>query len=156
METLLLIAAIVCVIVGILGAVLPVLPGPPVSYAALWLMWWRDPSEVSAPALWITGIVMAVLLIADYAAPIWLTKKGGGSKQAERGTMVGLIVGLFFGPWGILLGPFIGALIGELLVRSPLRKALKVASLSFVAFLQTTGLKLLYGFILGVMVLIAI
>ena len=156
MDILLLTLAIVCIIVGIVGAVLPMLPGPPVSYAALWLMWWRDPSEVSTMTLWITGVLMVVLLIADYLAPIWLTKKGGGSRQAERGATVGLIIGLFFGLWGLLLGPFLGALVGELLAKSPLRKALKVASLSFVAFLQTTGLKLLYGIVLAVMVVMAI
>lgn len=75
MDILLLALAIVCVIVGMVGAVLPMLPGPPLSYAALWLMWWRDPSEVSSTALWITGVLMVVLLVADYLAPIWLTKK---------------------------------------------------------------------------------
>ena len=69
---------------------------------------------------------------------------------------MGLIIGLFFGLWGLLLGPFLGALVGELMAKSPLRKALKVASLSFVAFLQTTGLKLLYGIALAVMVAMAI
>ncbi len=156
MDILLLALAIVCVIVGMVGAVLPMLPGPPLSYAALWLMWWRDPSEVSSTALWITGVLMVVLLVADYLAPIWLTKKGGGSRQAERGATVGLIIGLFFGLWGLLLCPFLGALVGELVAKSPLRKALKVASLSFVAFLQTTGLKLLYGIALAVMVVMAI
>ena len=156
MDILLLALAIVCVIVGMVGAVLPMLPGPPLSYAALWLMWWHDPSEVSSTALWITGVLMVVLLVADYLAPIWLTKKGGGSRQAERGATMGLIIGLFFGLWGLLLGPFLGALVGELLAKSPLRKALKVASLSFVAFLQTTGLKLLYGIALAVMVAMAI
>lgn len=156
MDILLLALAIVCVIVGMVGAVLPMLPGPPLSYAALWLMWWRDPSEVSSTALWITGVLMVVLLVADYLAPIWLTKKGGGSRQAERGATVGLIIGLFFGLWGLLLGPFLGALVGELMAKSPLRKALKVASLSFIAFLQTTGLKLLYGIALAVMVAMAI
>lgn len=156
MEYLLLALAIVCAVVGLLGAVLPVLPGPPLSYAALWLMWWRDPAEVSATALWITGVLMVVLLVADYMAPIWLTKKGGGSKLAERGAMVGLVVGLFLGPWGILLGPFAGALIGELMAKSPMRKALKVASLSLLAFLQTTGLKVLYALALIVMVVCAI
>lgn len=156
MDILLLALAIVCVIVGMVGAVLPMLPGPPFSYAALWLMRWRDPSEVSSTALWITGVLMVVLLVADYLAPIWLTKKGGGSRQAERGATVGLIIGLFFGLWGLLLGPFLGAFVGELVAKSPLRKALKVASLSFVAFLQTTGLKLLYGIALAVMVAMAI
>ena len=65
--------------------------------------------------------------------------------QATRGATAGMVVGLFFPPWGLLLGPFVGALLGELLTHATAGKALRVALLSFLAFLLTTGFKLLYG-----------
>jgi uncharacterized protein YqgC (DUF456 family) len=56
-----------------------------------------------------------------------------------------MIIGLFFLPLGLIVGPFVGALIGELLVKTPFEAAIKVAFMSFLAFLMTTALKLVYG-----------
>ena len=89
--------------------------------------------------------LMAVVSVLDYIAPVWITNKGGGSPSATRGATAGMVVGLFFPPWGLLLGPFVGALLGELLTHATAGKALRVALLSFLAFLLTTGFKLLYG-----------
>ena len=88
---------------------------------------------------------MLVVSLLDYVAPVWLTNKGGGSPSATRGATAGMIVGLFFPPWGLLLGPFFGAFLGELIAHAPAGKALRVALLSFVGFLLTTGFKLAYG-----------
>ena len=129
---------------GLVGSVLPMLPGPPISYVALWMMWLRNGSDVPSSTLWVSGILMVVITIIDYIAPVWLIKIGKGSPGAMRWTTIGLIVGMFAGPWGMILGPFVGALIGELRGNVPFGKALKVASLSFLAFLLTTGLKLIY------------
>ena len=145
MDYVYLILAVLCAVLGIAGAVLPVLPGPPISYAALWIMWLRNPQDISSASLWIMGILMLVVSLLDYVAPVWLTNKGGGSPSATRGATAGMVVGLFFPPWGLLLGPFLGALLGELLTHAPIGKALRVALLSFVGFLLTTGFKLAYG-----------
>lgn len=152
MEYVWITMAVVCALVGLAGAIVPMLPGPPVSYVTLWMMWLRDDSSVSATELWAWGIVMVVLTVIDYIAPIWMTKLGGGSKQSMHGATIGLIVGLFLGPWGMILGPFAGALIGELMTKKPFGQAMKVAALSFVAFLFTTGLKFFYG--IGVIVVL--
>lgn len=144
MDYVYLILAVLCALLGLAGAVLPVLPGPPISYAALWFMWLRNPQDIPVSLL-IMGILMVVVSVLDYVAPIWLTNKGGGSPSATRGATAGMIVGLFFPPWGLLLGPFLGALLGELLTHAPAGKALRVALLSFVGFLLTTGFKLAYG-----------
>ena len=91
------------------------------------------------------GALMLILTVIDYLAPIWLTKIGGGSKHAMRGATIGLLVGMLYAPIGLIVGPFLGALIGELLTKSPFLKSLKVAALSFLAFILTTGLKFFYG-----------
>ncbi|MBQ5656876.1 MAG: DUF456 domain-containing protein, partial [Bacteroidaceae bacterium] len=61
MDYVYLILAVLCAVLGIAGAVLPVLPGPPVSYAALWIMWLRNPQDISSASLWIMGILMLVV-----------------------------------------------------------------------------------------------
>ena len=153
MDTLLIILALVFGIVGLLGAVLPALPGAPLSYIGLLLLLPCEGADISSVALWVTGIFLAIVSILDYIAPAWLTNLSGGGKQATRGSMAGLIVGLFFfPPWGLIVGPFVGAFIGELMEGSSKGKALKVALMSFVGFLLTTGLKIIYSGVLLFMI----
>lgn len=156
MEYVFLVLAIILCIIGIIGAILPMLPGPPISYAGLWMLWIYDNSYVSATTLWVTGIIMVIVTVIDYIAPIWMTDLSGGSKYSTRGATIGLVAGLFFSPWGLIVGPFLGALVGELLAHAQAKKALKVAMMSFVAFLLTTGLKLIYGTVLLIMVAVEI
>ena len=153
MDTLLIILALVFGIVGLLGAVLPALPGAPLSYIGLLLLLPCEGADISSAALWVTGIFLAVVSILDYIAPAWLTNLSGGGKQATRGSMAGLIAGLFFfPPIGLIVGPFVGAFIGELMEGSSKGKALKVALMSFVGFLLTTGLKIIYSGVLLFMI----
>lgn len=153
METLLIILALVCGIVGILGSILPALPGAPVSYVGLLLLLPCECADISSTTLWVTGIFLAIVSILDYVAPVWLTNISGGSKQATRGSMIGLVAGLFvFPPWGLIIGPFVGAFIGELQASSSKGKALTVALMSFVGFVLTTGMKIIYSGILMFMI----
>ena len=153
MDTLLIILALVFGIVGLWGAVLPALPGAPLSYIGLLLLLPCEGADISSIALWVTGIFLAIVSILDYIAPAWLTNLSGGGKQATRGSMAGLIAGLFFfPPIGLIVGPFVGAFIGELMEGSSKGKALKVALMSFVGFLLTTGLKIIYSGVLLFMI----
>ena len=146
METLLIIIAIVCGIVGLAGSILPALPGAPLSYAGLIALLFCDGANISSFTLWMGGIFLAIVSILDYVAPVWLTNLSGGSKQASRGSIAGMVAGLFFfPPWGLIIGPFIGAFIGELMTHATTDKAFKVAMMSFVGFLLTTGMKIIYS-----------
>ncbi len=145
MDTLLLILALLLALIGAIGAVLPGLPGTPVSFIALLLLIFCDGNDITTTALIINGILTVVITALDYVAPVWLTKKSGGSKYGTWGTTIGLVIGMFFGLPGILLGPFLGAYIGELIAKTPSDKAFKVATMSFVAFMLTTGIKAAYG-----------
>lgn len=156
MEYVWIALAIICSVVGLIGAVVPVIPGSIISYAALWLMWLSDNSYVSSANLWIMGGLMVAVCVIDYIAPIWMTKLGGGSKQSMWGATIGLIVGLFFAPIGLIVGPFLGALIGELTTNAPFSQALNVATLSFLAFFLTTGLKLIYGVAIIAMIIMVL
>ena len=152
MEYWFLILGAIFAIIGLVGAIVPALPGPPVSYITLWMMWLYDSTKVSVTTLVVAGILMFVITIVDYVAPVWLTKYGNGTKAGVRGATVGLIFGCFFPPLGLILGPFIGALFGELLVNTPFATALKVALMSFLSFILTTALKVIYG--IGVVIML--
>ena len=139
-----IVLAFVCLLAGIAGCIVPVLPGPPLSYAALWLMKWSGTADFDGRFLLLWGIVTAAVTAADYLLPAWLSKRFGGSKYAATGSLVGLLAGMFFfPPLGPVAGAFLGALAGELLYdSSDTGKAFKAACGAFVAFLLGTGLKL--------------
>ena len=153
METLLITLALIFGIVGLLGSILPALPGAPLSYVGLLLLLPCEGVDISNASLWVYGIFLAIVSVLDYIAPVWLTNLSGGGQQATRGSMAGLIAGLFFfPPWGLIVGPFVGAFIGELMEGSSKGKALKVALMSFVGFLLTTGMKIIYSGLLLFMI----
>ena len=153
METLLITFALIFGIVGLLGSILPALPGAPLSYVDLLLLLPCEGVDISNASLWVYGIFLAIVSILDYIAPVWLTNLSGGGQQATRGSMAGLIAGLFFfPPWGLIIGPFVGAFIGELMESASKGKALKVAMMSFVGFVLTTGMKIIYSGILLFMI----
>lgn len=87
---------------------------------------------------------MAVVFTLDYIIPSWLIRKTGGSKYGSNGALIGMIVGIFFTPIGMLLGMFLGALIGELLHNDNLGRSIGVACISFLGFLLSTGIKFIY------------
>ena len=128
---------------GVLGCVIPVIPGPPISFLALLLVQWGHYADYSTEFLVIWGAVTVAVTVLDYYLPVFFTKKFGGSKKATWGATIGLIVGLFLGPIGIIMGPFVGALVGEMIHdRENNAKAWKVAFGAFLAFIFGTGLKL--------------
>lgn len=154
METLLITGAIICAIIGLAGSILPALPGAPLSFAGLVLLCFCDGADINSTSIWVSAIFLAIVSVLDYVAPIWLTNASGGSKQATRGSIAGLIAGLFFfPPWGLVIGPFIGAFVGELMTHATTGKALKVAMMSFVGFVLTTGMKIIYSGVLLFMVI---
>lgn len=141
-DYLLLALAILFLITGILGCLVPVLPGPPLSFAGILILHFTDFADLSANKLIILAVIALVVSLLDYLVPIWGTKKFGGTKYGTRGATIGLVVGLFFGPAGIIAGPFLGALIGEMINRDDLKYALKAALGSLIGFMAGVGLKL--------------
>jgi len=144
MEILLVILAFILLLIGLLGAVIPVLPGPPISFIGLLLLQWSGFGGFSIAFLILLGVITAAVTVMDYILPSLLAKKFGGSRAAAIGSFIGLLIGIFFfAPWGIILGSFFGALAGELIHnRQNGVKALKVALGAFLAFIAGTGAKL--------------
>lgn len=129
---------------GLIGSILPVIPGPPLGYVGLLLLRWSGYADFSMRFLIVWAVVVVVVSLMDYFMPIWMTRRFGGSRSATVGSSVGLVVGLFvFPPWGMILFPFLGAMVGELINDSKnTNKAFRVACGSFAAFILGTGAKL--------------
>jgi uncharacterized protein len=142
MDIVWLVIAILCMIGGLIGCLLPFLPGPPLSFVALLIMQLRSDPPFTAKFLWIWAGITVVVSILDYVIPLYGTRRFGGTSYGIWGCTIGLIVGLFFPPLGLIIGPFAGAFVGELVGNSNTDQALKAAWGSFVGFLFGTLLKL--------------
>ena len=145
MDIFFLILGFLLMLLGIVGSILPVLPGTPISWLGL-LMLYLAPSI--KPDWWFLGITLVIavfIYVMDYIVPAIGTKKFGGSKAGVWGAVLGLVVGLLAPiPFGIIIGPFIGALMGELLVaKKDGYQAFKAAFGSFIGFLASTFMKLM-------------
>jgi len=150
MELVLVILAFILLAVGMLGAVLPVLPGPPLSYAGLLLLQWSGYGRFTFVFLLVWALITIVVTIMDYLLPSVMAKQFGGSRAASVGSFLGLVAGiLFFPPVGMILGSFLGAFAGELLNnRANGIKAFVVALGAFFAFIVGTGAKLIVCFLM--------
>jgi hypothetical protein len=143
MDYVLLFFAIVLIVVGLVGCVVPILPGPPISYGGMILLHITEKWHFSSQLLIILAFVTVIITIVDYIVPIWGTKKFGGSKAGIRGSTIGLILGLFFfPPIGLIIGPFVGAVIGESIAGKDASTAFRSGLGSFIGFLMGTGMKL--------------
>ena len=142
METLIVILAILAGIIGIAGSILPALPGTPISWVGLLLLFLWGPEEMPLKTLVVWGVIVVLVSVVDYIVPMYFTKVTGGSRYAERGAMAGLIIGIFLTPVGMILGSFLGAFISELYWgKKDSVGALKAAFGSFLGFITGTGLK---------------
>jgi hypothetical protein len=133
----------ILMIVGILGCILPVLPGPPISYVGLLLLHFTKFAQFTYTFLLIWACVTIFVTVLDYVVPIWGTKKFGGSKSGMWGAGIGLVIGIFFlPPIGIIVGPFAGAVIGEALTGKNAAHSFRAGFGSFLGLLAGVGMKL--------------
>lgn len=145
MDALLVILGIVCIIAGIVGSVLPALPGLPLSYCGILLLHFTEKIQFTTQFLVFWALLVIAVSLLDYYIPIWGTKKFGGSKRGVWGCAIGMVVGIFLGPWGIIVGPFAGAVIGELTGGKRSTAALKAGFGSFLGFIAGVAAKLIVG-----------
>ena len=144
-EPLLIALAVICLIVGAVGTVAPILPGVPLSWAGLLILKFVPSvkDNVSWAIIVILGIITIAVTILDNILPMWGTKKMGGNKKVVWGATIGLLIGFFLGPWGIIFGPFVGALIGGLLSGSKFILATKHATGAFIGYIAGLVIKLI-------------
>ena len=166
MNTILILLAIGLAIIGFLGAIIPGIPGTPLSFIGLLLLFFIPgiPGiDYSSTFMLTMGLLAAIITVLDYVIPIYGTKKLGGTKMGVRGSTIGMIVSILvlpllgiviglFGIGGIILGPFLGAYIGEIMAGNS-ENAFRSAIGSFLGFLAGTFIKVVYGIVVLVYVL---
>ena len=143
MEILINIAAIVCAALGVVGCIVPMLPGVPLSFAGVLLLHFLGPASYSTTQLVVWTLIVILLQVLDYITPMLGSKYSGGTEYGNRGCVAGTIVGLFFMPWGIIMGPFLGAVVGEMLGGRDLPQALRSGFGSLLGFIFGTLLKVI-------------
>ena len=139
---------IICVVafillLGIIGCFVPVMPGPPISYGALLVFHFFSSHSIEENTLWFMAFVLIAVTVFDLWVQIYGVKKFGGTKKAVNGSIIGLIIGIFFlPPFGIIIGPFLGAFIGAKMDNPDVNKALKIALGALAGFVLGTIVKL--------------
>lgn len=143
MDTILIISAGILLVVGFLGGILPVIPGPPVSYLGLLAFHFTDQYELSGQLLLMYAGLAAFVMLLDFVIPIIGSQQFGASKYGIWGCGIGAVAGaILFPPLGIVLGPFLGGVVGELIKGKPGRAAFKAGLGAFLGFLAGTLIKL--------------
>ncbi len=143
MDIVLLVLAFFMMLIGLIGCIVPGLPGTPIAYIGLWIAQATEKIHFSWQFLLIWGIVVVIISVLDYVVPALGTKHYGGTKWGVWGSTIGVFVGLFFGAMGVIFGPLVGAVIGELISGKQFNDALKAGWGSFVGILFGTILKLI-------------
>lgn len=154
MDIVLCIVALLLAVLGMVGAILPMIPGPALSFVALLVNYFSPNPAIDTKWLFIWLVICVVVSVIDYFLPIYIIKRLGGSKSGLWGATIGMVVGFIaFPPLGIILCPLLGAVMGELMNdKSDTSRALKVGAGSFLAFLLGTGIKFIASlFIVGVL-----
>jgi uncharacterized protein YqgC (DUF456 family) len=141
-DIILIILGLCFILGGLLGCVIPAIPGPPLSYIALLLLQITPYGHFSTRFLIISAAVTIGVTVIDFILPAWGTRKWKGTRAGAIGAVIGLIAGLFFPPAGIILGPFAGAFIGELIVGRTANEAFRSGFGSFMGFITGAALKL--------------
>lgn len=143
------ILAIILALVGIVGSIVPGLPGPPLSWLGMLLVFFAksagpggEPMTTTYLFVWLA--IVTVVTVVDYILPAWMTRLTGGHKPASVGAIVGLFAGMFIPPVGMILGSLLGAFLAELfVVDNGVWNAFKASLGAFLGFILTTGLKLI-------------
>ena len=126
-ESLYYALAVILILVGIAGVILPALPGLPLVFIGMLLAAWAgDFQQIGWVTLVVLGLLTLLSVAVDFFATLVGAKRVGASKKALWGAVLGTFVGIFFGPIGLFAGPFVGALLGELWHGQEIGQATKV------------------------------
>lgn len=142
MDILLITISVLLLLIGILGSIVPILPGPPIAFGGLLLVHFTSKHPFSVEFLIIFGLLAILSAVIDNVLPIYATKKFNGSKRGVWGSAIGLIIGLFFfPPFGLIIGPMVGAFLGEIMDGKSPNHSVKPAFGSFIGFLSSIFLR---------------
>ena len=145
-EIVLIVLGLLLLLTGLVGCILPVLPGPPISYAGMILLWWARDWQAESfgwPAMIVLGLLTVIVTVLDFVVPAWGAKRYGASRSGVWLSLLGMLVGMvFFPPFGMLVGAFAGALAGELMAGRREGEAARAAWGVFIGTMVGVWLKL--------------
>ena len=131
----------VAMLLGLIGCFVPVLPGPAIAYATLFVLFVFG-CPLSTAQLSVGAAVLVVVMLVDYVLPSVCAKRFPCSRWGVFGCFAGSIVGLFFLPLGIVLGPFLGTIAGELIAGKNMAASVRGGFGALLGFVLCLGLKL--------------
>ena len=142
-EIFLIIIALLIAIVGIIGCIIPAVPGPPLNFISLLILELAIEDAFSTEFYIIWGVITIVVTVLDYVLPLFGAKVYKASAYGIWGSIIGMIVGtIFFPPFGMILGLLIGAIAGELIAGKEGSEAMKVGAVTFITSLLMIVVKL--------------
>ena len=143
MDFIIIIIVILLLLIGLIGCIIPALPGPPISFSGLLLFHFFTSYNLEEDTLWLLAAVVVAITFLDYWLQVYGVKKFGGGKKAINGTILGLVLGLLlFPPFGLIIGPFLGAFLGaKMEAKEDTNRAIKIALGALAGFLGGTILK---------------
>lgn len=131
------------IVIGLLGTILPVLPGLPVMFAGMWLAAWADGyTRIGAGTLVLLGLLVVIAIAVDFFASLVGARRVGASNKGMLGAGVGGVLGLFFGLPGLVAGPFLGAAAGEMAHGREWREATRIGVGTWIGLLLGAIFKL--------------
>lgn len=153
--TVLWLLAILLMTIGALGIVLPALPGVPLIFAGMVLAASIDDFQrIGWLTITVLGVLTLLAFVIDFAASVLGAKRVGASTRALWGAFAGTVIGLFFGPIGLIFGPFVGAVVGEISLHGDASRAGRVGLATWVGLVFGTLFKIAVAFsMLGIFVL---
>ena len=149
MEIALYELAALLIVGGLVGNILPALPGIPMIFGVIWLTAALD--DYRHLGLWwlvIIGALGTVGVLLDFVAASLGAKRVGASRLAVTGAGLGTVVGMFFGLPGLIIGPFAGALLGELASGNSVLRSAHVGVATWLGLLFGTFVKLVISFLM--------
>jgi uncharacterized protein YqgC (DUF456 family) len=150
MDILLISIGAILVIIGVIGSIVPIIPGPPIAFCGLIITHFTSENPFTVKLLIILGALAILSAFIDNILPVYATKKFNGSKKGVWSSAIGLIFGLFFfPPFGILIGPMLGAFVGEIIDGKSANSAVRPAFGSFIGFLSSIFLRLILSIVMA-------
>lgn len=147
MTVALWIVAVLLMLVGVAGTVLPALPGVPLIFGGVLLAAWIDDFQrISVVTVVVLAVITVIAIIVDYVAAALSAKRAGASREGIIGATIGTFAGIFTGLWGLLFMPLVGAAIGEVIAHRDVFRAGKVGAATWFGLLVATALKLAIAF----------
>lgn len=156
-STILIVLAIILAVIGIIGSIVPGLPGPPLSWVGLLLAFLSHKmggADMTLTSVLIWLGVTIIVSVLDYTVPAKFTKLAGGSKAGSQGALIGMLIGIFLTPIGMIPCSLAGAFLAEMFQEDKSAgQALKASLGTFAGFLVGTGMKLIVSVAMAYIIL---